>query len=117
VLRDALARVEELDATAKALEKQIAALVKASGATLTQIVGVAAIIAGRNIGELRDVGRLSGQVAFGGMSGTAPVPASSGKTERWRNRGGNRQLNRAMHTIALTQSSHDARARTYLHQK
>lgn len=118
VLRDALARVEELDASAKTLEKQIDALVMASGTKLTQIVGIAAITAGRIIGELRDVGRLSGQAAFGAMTGTAPVPASSGKTERWRlNRGGNRQLNRAMHTIALTQSSHDARARVYLQGK
>jgi transposase len=118
VLRDALKRVAELDSTAHALEKQIDALVKASGTSLTQIVGVAAITAGRILGELRDVGRLSGQAAFGALTGTAPVPASSGKTDRWRlNRGGNRQLNRAMHTIALTQSHHDPRARAYLEQK
>ena len=52
------------------------------------------------------------------LTGTAPVPASSGKTDRWRlNRGGNRQLNRAIHTIALTQISHDPRARAYIERK
>jgi transposase len=49
------------------------------------------------------------------MSGTAPIPASSGQTSRHRlNRGGNRQLNRALYTIALTQARTDPRARTYM---
>ena len=118
LLRDMLARVEELESAAKALERQIEALVKASGTSLTDIVGVAAITAARILAELRDVGRVSSQGAFGALTGTAPVPASSGKTDRWRlNRGGNRRLNRAIHTIALTQISHDPRARAYLERK
>ena len=91
---------------------------KASGTSLTEIVGVSSITAARILAELRDVGRVRGQSAFGARSGTAPSPASSGKTDRWRsNRGGNRQLNRALHTIALTQISHDSRARAYLERK
>lgn len=118
LLRDAIARVEELESAAKATERQIEALVKASGTSLTDVVGVAAITAARILAELRDVGRVSGQGAFGALTGTAPVPATSGKTDRWRlNRGGNRQLNRAIHTIALTQISHDPRARAYLERK
>jgi transposase len=118
LLRDALARVAELESSAKVLERHIEALVKASGTSLTEIVGVAAITAARILAELRDVGRVSSQGAFGALTGTAPVPASSGKTDRWRlNRGGNRQLNRAIHTIALTQISHDVRARAYLERK
>jgi transposase len=118
LLRDMLARVEELESAAKALERQIEAPVKASGTSLTDIVGVAAITAARILAELRDVGRVSSQGAFGALTGTAPVPASSGKTDRWRlNRGGNRRLNRAIHTIALTQISHDPRARAYLERK
>jgi transposase len=77
-------------------------------------VGVAAITAARILAELRDVGRVCNQGAFGALTGTAPIPAS-GKTERWRlNRGGNRRLNRAIHTIALTQISRDPRARAIL---
>jgi transposase len=118
LVRDALARVAELESSAKFLEREIEALVKASGTSLTEIVGVAAITAARILAELRDVGRVSGQGSFGALTGTAPVPASSGKTDRWRlNRGGNRQLNRAIHTIALTQISHDARARAYPERK
>ena len=118
LLRDALARVGELESSAKALERQIEALVKVSGTSLTNIVGVAAITAARILAEVRDVERVPSQSAFGALTGTAPVPASSGKTDRWRlNRGGNRQLNRAIHTIALTQISHDPRARAYLERK
>jgi len=118
LLRDTLARVEELQSSAKMIERQIEALVKASGTSLTDIIGVSVITAARILAELRDVGRVSNQSAFGALTGTAPVPASSGKTDRWRlNRGGNRQLNRAIHTIALTQISHDPRAREYLDRK
>jgi transposase len=100
------------------IERQIEALVKASGTSLTDIIGVSVITAARILAELRDVGRVSNQSAFGALTGTAPVPASSGNTDRWRlNRGGNRQLNRAIHTIALTQISHDPRARAYLERK
>jgi transposase len=51
-------------------------------------------------------------------NGTAPVPASSGRVIRHRlNRTGNRQLNRALHTVALTQARIDPRARAYLAKK
>jgi transposase len=52
------------------------------------------------------------------MSGTAPIPASSGQTSRHRlNRGGNRQLNRSLHVIALTQSRTDPRAKAYMERR
>ena len=48
----------------------------------------------------------------------APIPASSGQTQHLRiNRGGNRQLNRALHTIAFSQARHHEPARTYLAKK
>ena len=51
-------------------------------------------------------------------NGTAPVPASSGRINRHRlNRGGNRQLKRIIHFIALTQISHDTQARRYYARK
>lgn len=118
LLRDALARIGELQRAAKALERRIEALVRVSGTSLTDVIGISAITAARILAELRDIGRVSSQSAFGALTGTAPVPASSGKTDRWRlNRGGNRQLNRAIHTVALTQCRHDPRARAYLDRK
>jgi len=89
ILLDTLARVGELQSSAKVIERQIEALVKASGTSFTHIVGVSVITAARILAELRDVGRVADQSAFGALTGTAPVPASSGKTDRWRlNRGG-----------------------------
>ena len=52
------------------------------------------------------------------MNGTAPIPASSGQTNRHRlNTGGNRRLNHAIHMIALTQARMDPRARAYVERR
>ncbi len=51
-------------------------------------------------------------------AGTAPIPASSGNTQRHRlHRGGNRQLNRALHIIALSRARTDPETRIYLDRK
>ena len=55
---------------------------------------------------------------FAALAGVAPIPASSGQTSRMRlNRGGNRQLNRALHVIALAQARHHPPARAYIERK
>ena len=55
---------------------------------------------------------------FAAANGTAPIPAQSGRVQRHRlNRGGNRRLNRALHTIALIQSRVDPRAKAYLERR
>ncbi len=116
--RAELARAGELDAGCVALEGRIRALVRLSGSSLPTIVGVAAITAAKLMGETGDPRRFHSAPAFAAMSGTAPIPASSGKTSRHRlNRGGNRQLNRALHTIALTQSRTDPRAKAYMERR
>jgi len=52
--------------------------------------------------------------AFAMLAGAAPIPASSGQTVRYRlNRSGDRQLNRALHTVALSRLQRDERTRTY----
>jgi transposase len=54
------------------------------------------------------------EAAFARLAGVAPVPASSGKTTRHRlSRGGDRQLNRALHTIVLHRRQHDPATRDY----
>ena len=58
------------------------------------------------------------EAGFAATTGTPPIPASSGQTQRHRlNRGGNRQLNRAIHIVALTQSRSSPAARAYLERK
>ncbi|MFI6264626.1 transposase, partial [Micromonospora sp. NPDC051006] len=59
-------------------------------------------------------GRCRNDAAFAMLAGAAPIPASSGKTVRHRlNRSGDRQLNRALHTVVLTRLQHDERTRAY----
>jgi transposase len=75
------------------LRTQIAALVQQSGSTLTGIYGVGVFAATRILAEVVDVGRFRTRHAFAAANGSAPIPASSGRTARHRlNRGGNRQL-------------------------
>lgn len=58
--------------------------------------------------------RLGNEAGFAALCGANPIPASSGKTNRHRlNRGGDRQANAALHTIALTRMRGDPRTRTY----
>jgi transposase len=59
--------------------------------------------------------RLASQTSFAALCGTAPVPASSGKTTRHRlSRGGDRHANAALHTIATVRMSSDDRTRTFV---
>jgi transposase len=59
-------------------------------------------------------GRCRNEAAFASLSGTAPIPASSGLTTRHRlNRSGDRQLNRALHIIALARLRTDPATRAY----
>jgi transposase len=59
--------------------------------------------------------RLLSDASFAALCGTAPVPASSDKTTRYRlSRGGDRAANRALYTIALVRMSCDARTRDYV---
>ena len=60
-------------------------------------------------------GRIHSEAAFARLAGAAPIPASSGQTTRHRlDRGGDRQLNRALHTIVLHRRQHDPATRDYL---
>jgi transposase len=79
---------------------------------------VGVLTAAKLIAETGDVRRFRSPDAFAALAGVAPIPASSGQTSRMRlNRGGNRQLDRALHTIATVQVVHHAPAREYLARK
>lgn len=63
-------------------------------------------------------GRVPSEAAFAHLAGAAPIEASSGKTTRYRlNRGGDRQLNMALHTIAVTRMRHDPATRAYVERR
>jgi transposase len=87
-----------------ALEREIAALTAQQVPGLLALDGCGALTAGKILGEVANPGRFRNEAAFAMHAGVAPIPASSGKTSRHRlARGGNRQLNAALHRIAVTQ--------------
>jgi transposase len=85
---------------------------------LLRMPGIGPLTAARLIGETGDVRRFRSADAFASLAGVAPIPASSGNVQRVRMaHGGNRQLNRALFTIALTQVWHHPPARAYVDRK
>jgi transposase len=97
-------RIAALTETAAELEAQITAIVEemAPGLVATE-PGVGALSAAQLLLSWSHAGRIRSEAAFAMLSGTAPVPVSSGRTDRHRlNRLGDRQLNRALHMVAVT---------------
>lgn len=109
-------RHQFLTTQADDLEQQIRDLTRDANSHLLSLHGVGAntaaqllITAGGNPDRLRS------EASFAALCGTAPVPASSGKTTRHRlSRGGDRAANCALHTIALVRMSSDPRTRAYV---
>lgn len=98
--------IRELTRQIGDLTKEITATVNASDTTLTKIHGVGALVAADIMAEVGDPTRFPTKAKFAMANGTAPLDASSGRGVRHRlNRGGNRQLNKAIHTAAITQIS------------
>ena len=114
--RRRLARLRALGLEERAYTVRIAALV--DGHPLLRLPGVGPLTTARLVGEIGDVRRFRSADALAALAGVAPIPASSGQTQRLRlNRGGNRQLNRAFHIIALAQAAHHPPAQAYLARK
>ena len=99
-----LADLRHLDAQLRETKKKLAAAVRASRTTLTEVFGVGPVIAGTIIGDASDVARFPGRGHFAAYNGTAPVEVSSGnrKVHRLSLRG-NRRINHAIHMAAITQ--------------
>jgi transposase len=110
-------RHQFLTAEADDLRGQIRNLAGEANPHLMSLYGVGPITAAQLLitaGGNPD--RLRSEASFAALCGTAPVPASSGKTTRHRlSRGGDRDANCALHTIALVRMSSDPRTRTYVH--
>ena len=118
ICRELVLRCRELTRRANELEHELAALVSAQAAPLLALRGCAALTAAKLLVEAANVGRFAGEADFAMHSGTAPLDASSGQQQRHRlNPFGNRQLNCALHRIAVTQARCHQPARTYLERK
>jgi len=108
-------RVRELTVRINELEGEIEGRVTGLAPTLLQLNGCGALTAAKVVGEAAGVSRFRSRAAFAMNNGTAPVPVSSGNQHRHRlNRGGNRQLNLAMHRIAVTQLKRPGPAQDYV---
>jgi transposase len=115
LVRRHLQEVLRLEDEIARAEKSIADKLRDADTTLTQIAGVGPLIAAKILGEVGEVSRIRSKASFALLSGTAPLLASSGQTHRHRlNRGGNRQLNWALHYVALVQSRTHPEAKAYL---
>lgn len=97
------------------LERDIARLVRSVAPSLLALAGCGALTAAKLVGEVAGIDRFKSRSAFAMHNGTAPVPVWSGNIERFRlNRGGNRQINVALHRIAITQMQHPGPAQDYI---
>lgn len=113
-LRSAARRALALEAEAADLESELELLVRELAPALLAEPGVGVISAAQLLNAWSHRGRFRSQSAFASLAGAAPIPASSGQVIRHRlNRGGDRQLNRALHTIVLSRLVHDAETKRY----
>ena len=114
--RDLIAELRRLDGRITRLTSRLTPLVGAD--PLLGMPGIGVLTAARLIAETGDVRRFGSPDAFAALAGLAPIPASSGQIQRVRlSRGGNRQLNRAFYSIALTQVWHHPPAKAYVAAK
>jgi transposase len=115
VLRTLARRIQAAAAEAETLEREILSHVRALVPKLLDEPGVGPIVAAQLIVTWSHRERIDSEACFARLAGVAPLPASSGLTTRHRlSRGGDRQLNRALHTIVLHRRQHDPVTRDYI---
>jgi transposase len=115
VLRSLARRIEAATVEAAELERELLEQVRTLAPQLLDEPGVGPVVAAQLIVAWSHPGRLRSEAAFARLAGVAPIPASSGQTIRHRlSRGGDRQLNRALHTIVLHRRQHDPATKDYI---
>jgi transposase len=113
-LRSTAHRIQLLAAEAAELCAELERLVVAVTPWLLALPGVGPISAAQILVSWSHAGRLRSEAAFAALAGVNPIPASSGQVTRHRlNRSGDRQLNRALHTIVLARLRDDPQTRAY----
>ena len=118
IAREQLRRIAELSRRVDELEHQLAKLVRAQAAPLLALPGCGVLTAAKILAETGGIERFRSDAQLALHAGVAPLEVSSGAQQRHRlNRSGNRQLNCALHRIAVTQARIHPPARTYLARK
>ena len=118
VAREQVAQLRVLTRQADALERELLALVGAHRPQLLAETGCGPLTAAIMIGRTAGAERFASDASFARQTGTAPIPCSSGQRNRHRlDRGGDRQLNHALHIIAITRARYDPATIAYLARK
>jgi transposase len=116
--RDLVASCRSLDRTIASLDQELERRTAELAPALLELAGCGAITAAKLLAEIGPIDRFTTDAQLARHSGVAPLEASSGRIQRHRlDRGGNRQLNAALHRIAITQARIHPGARAYLERK
>lgn len=103
IARELVGRSRELTVRANELEQDIAVLVRRLAPSLLALPGCGVLSAAKLVGETAGAGRFPSKAAFARWNGTAPMPVWSASEQLRLSRSGNRQVNAALHRIAITQ--------------
>jgi transposase len=113
-----VASIRAISRQAGALERELRTLVISYRPALLGEQGLGVLTAATLIGRTAGAERFATDAQFARHAGVAPIPVSSGRKDRHRlHRGGDRQLNRALHVIAITRARIDPQTRAYLDRK
>jgi transposase len=111
-------RLQALALEERELAKEIRTLVSNAAPELLAEPGIGPISAAQILLSFSHPGRLRSEAAFARLAGSAPIPASSGKLIRHRlDPGGDRQLNRALHTIIVSRRKHHPETIAYIERR
>lgn len=115
IARDMIRRARELSRATKELYDKIAALVGQVAPQLLAEPGIGVLLAAKFIGEIAGINRFTTDAQLARMAGCAPIPVSSGRSDRHRlDPGGNRQLNSAFYMLAILRMRDDPRTAVYI---
>jgi transposase len=118
IARDLVTRIRADTRRIRELEHEISVLVDELYPQLVAMPGCGPLTAAKLIGEIAGADRFSTDAKLARAAGVAPVPVSSGRRDRHRlDRGGNRQLNLALHRLAVNRARHDPETAAYLARK
>ena len=115
---DLVAELRRLDRRIAETTQALSDAVTASGTTLTELLGIGDVMAAKILARTGPITRFPSAAAFASFCGVAPIEVSSGDVVRHRlSRAGDRQLNYALHVMALAQIRYDGPGRSYYQRK